>query len=170
MDITPILQKCPPFAGSKGLVFIDDSYVLVFERDGGTDFYPNHDDLPGGRSEANETPFETFRRELYEEFGVHVVPEEVTYYSTAPDVNIHSKGLDVYFIVANLHQEHRKQIRFGKDEGRGYKAIHLDKVLTDTNFIPQYQEFIKEYLQYAEDHRKPLRNQRGHIADHLVLA
>jgi|GEM_PF-703309 len=167
MEIKQIFKKGQKFAGSKGLVFIDDSYVLVPQRDGGTDFYPNYDDLPGGCQEPRETPFETFQRELMEEMGVHVVPEEISYAVSRPDIDNESEEL--FFMVANLHHDTRKQIKFG-DEGKGYLVIQLDQLLTDRQFIPGYKDLVKEYLEYAENHRHPLHNKRGHLADHLALA
>lgn len=167
MDIKQLFQSVPPFVGSKGLVFIDDSYVLICERDSGAPSYPNHDDLPGGYREANETPFENFQRELREELGVHVSPQEISYGIKLPDVDNETE--DLYFMVANLHQDKRADIKFG-DEGRGYKAIHLDKVLTDTKLIPRHRQMVQEYLSYLENHRQPLGNKPAHLADHLQLA
>lgn len=168
MQIKQILKKGQTFMAAKGLVFIDDSYVLVFERDNNTTCWPDHDDLPGGTREGKETPFETFQRELREEFDLDVEPSDISYAVKHQDIGVPTS--DAYFMVANLKCSTRKQITFGQDEGRGYHAVHLDNLLTDYNFIPGYKDLVKEYLEYAENHRHPLRNNRGHLTDHLSLA
>ena len=67
----------PNTIGSKGLVFIDDK-ILVYRRDGNTTFRPHELDLPGGAPEGKETPFETFKREVKEEFNLDISKEDLS--------------------------------------------------------------------------------------------
>lgn len=67
-----LFRPDPDTIGSKGLVFIGDA-LLVYRRDGNTTNHPHELDLPGGapideNKPETETPFETFRREVKEEF------------------------------------------------------------------------------------------------------
>lgn len=53
-------------------------WVLMQERDGSTDRWPDQWCFPGGRREAWETPAECAARELAEETGVRVRPEQLS--------------------------------------------------------------------------------------------
>lgn len=53
-------------------------WVLMQERDGSTDRWPHQWCFPGGRREADETALECAARELAEETGVRVRPEDLT--------------------------------------------------------------------------------------------
>lgn len=73
----------PLASGTKGFVFIGDE-MLVYRRDTKAKDHPLFLDLPGGGREGAETPFETFRREPFEEFHLTVAPRHVTYWRTYP--------------------------------------------------------------------------------------
>jgi hypothetical protein len=98
---------------------------------------------------------------------LHVSPEEISYGIRLPDVDNETE--DLYFMVANLHQDKRKDIRFG-DEGLGYKAVHLDKLLADTDLIPRHRQMVQQYLRYLEDNRQPMGSKSATVGDHLMLA
>jgi len=57
------------FNGAKGLVFLGNK-ILVYRRDNKTSNLPLCIDLPGGGRENDESPFDSFKREIKEEFGI----------------------------------------------------------------------------------------------------
>jgi 8-oxo-dGTP diphosphatase len=64
------------FTGSKGIVFVGDR-IVVTRRDGNTDRHPFKLDLLGGGREGEESPFETFKREVKEEVNLVIEKEFV---------------------------------------------------------------------------------------------
>lgn len=84
MDLSLISANAQDFKAVKGLVFCGEpnleTEILKYTRDDKTRFYPGYIDLPGGdEKETDRTAFDTFQRELYEEFGVHVEAKETIY-------------------------------------------------------------------------------------------
>lgn len=129
--------------GSKGLVFIGDK-VLVYRRDRNTKTYPGCIDLPGGGPEPDETPFENYRREVKEEFGLCVNPEHIVYYKKYPSRL--DRGKFAYFPVAKLPISEEKNIKFG-DEGTEYILMSLDELLELKDLAwPYMKDRVKDYL------------------------
>jgi len=129
--------------GSKGLVFIGEK-TLVYKRDGNTKNYPFCIDLPGGGPEPNETPFETFKREVMEEFGLDIEPEQIVYYKKYPSRL--EPGKVAYFPVARLSGAEEKNIRFG-NEGLEYLLVSLDELLQFNDFAwPYMKDRVRDYL------------------------
>ena len=136
------LQYDPLAAGSKGLVFIGDK-VLVYRRDNNTKLYPLYIDLPGGGPEPYETPFETFQREVYEEFGLRIKKEDITYIKKYPSKLEPSKY--AYFPVAILPPQAESKINFG-DEGLEYMLLGLNDYLTRRDVWPVLRQRSQEYV------------------------
>ena len=131
-------------SGSKGLVFIGDN-VLVYRRDGKTSNYPLCIDLPGGGPRPNETPFENFKREIMEEFGLGISPEHVIYYKKYPS-KIYL-GKIVYFPVVKLPKKEEKNIKFG-DEGLEFLLVSVDELLQFNDLAwPYMKERVRDYLE-----------------------
>ena len=135
----------PLSAGSKGLVFISDK-ILVYRRDGKTQQHPNELDLPGGGPEPGETPFETFRREVREEFGLAISRKDIIYVRKYP--KILEKGKFVYFPVAVLSAESHKDIQFG-DEGSEYLLMPAEEYTRRNDAWPVLQERTKDYIAFV---------------------
>lgn len=132
--------------GTKGLVFVGDK-VLVYRRDTKTNEHPLYIDLPGGGAKADETPFETFKREIQEEFGLIVEQSDITYAKRYDNVkNPRKFG---WFAVAKLPKDTQKQIKFG-DEGLAYMLLNLDEYLELKDAWPVYQQRAKEYTRSLE--------------------
>jgi 8-oxo-dGTP diphosphatase len=77
--------------GSAGALVVPDGRILLVRR-----AYPPHDwVMPGGNADADESPVETFRREVAEEVGLDVRPERMTGVYYHPD---HRLGEYIHFV------------------------------------------------------------------------
>lgn len=130
------------FAGTKGLVFIGDK-VLVYRRDQKAPRYPLHLDVPGGGAEPNETPFDTFRREVKEEFDLDISPDQIVYSRR------YQGKINGWYAVAMLPQEAQQEIIFG-NEGLGYSLMTLNEFLERDDAWPAYQERAIDYINSLE--------------------
>jgi 8-oxo-dGTP diphosphatase len=133
------------FAGTKGLVFVGEK-TIIYRRDAKAPKYPLYLDVPGGGAEPGETPFDTFKREVKEEFGLDITPKQIVYsrrYSSS--LNPNEFG---WYAVAKLPHSLAKQIIFG-DEGLEYMLMSLDEFLKRNDAWPAYQERAKDYANYA---------------------
>ncbi len=129
------------FAGTKGLVFIGDK-ILIYRRDAKASKYPLHLDVPGGGTEPGETPFDTFKREVKEEFGLDLTAEQIVYsrrYQSS--LNVNEFG---WYAVAKLPQELVDHIKFG-DEGLEYSLMPLSEFLKRKDAWPAYQQRAEDY-------------------------
>jgi 8-oxo-dGTP diphosphatase len=133
--------------GTKGLVFFGENKVLLYVRDDSTDFFPFYIELPGGGVENDESPFETFRRELNEELGLDVKPQDVVYARAHPAMKGSSKT--GYFLVATLDSDNIKQIKFGT-EGLEYRIVNLAELIKDKLLVPAIKQRIQDYLDYVK--------------------
>lgn len=131
----------PLTIGSKGLVFIG-SNVLVYQRDSKTDAFPLQLDLPGGGPEGKETPFETFRREVQEEFGLLLKAEDIVYVRKYPSVL--AAGKFAYFPVAKLPESAAATVHFG-EEGLEYFLMSLEEYLGQKSSWSVLQERARDY-------------------------
>ena len=136
-------ERDDEFAGTKGLVFIGGR-ILVYRRDGNTSVYPHFLDVPGGGAEANETPFETFRREVREEFGLDILKQQICYARRYPSTQ--DPGKFGWYTVAKLPDTAKTLVRFG-DEGSEYMLMELNDFLHRADAWPVYQQRANEYAQ-----------------------
>ena len=136
----------PLVAGTKGLVFIGDN-VLVYRRDTSTDLFPLYLDLPGGGAEPGETPFETFQRELREEFALDVHEQDIIY--AARYDALYSPGKYSYFLAARLPADAASTIVFG-DEGTEWMLMDLGEFVARDDTWPVLKERIADYLLHAQ--------------------
>lgn len=131
----------PGAAGTKGLIFIGDE-LLLYRRDNKTDVFPGAIDVPGGGPEPGETPFETFQREVDEEFGLKVDPSHIIYRRVYPAHN--AGGGRAYFVVAVLPAKARDLIHFG-DEGDEYLFMSVNEYLKRDDAWPLFQQRTLDY-------------------------
>lgn len=128
--------------GTKGLVYIGDR-VIVYRRDNKTNLFPLHLDLPGGGPENKETPFETFRREVMEEFSLNIARENIKYAVRSPSSLYPDKY--AYFCVAKLPKSYEEKIVFG-DEGIEYMLMDINEFIEHKDGWPIFQLRAKDYL------------------------
>lgn len=132
----------PLITGTKGLVFIGDK-ILVYQRDDKTDKFPLKLDLPGGGQENNETPFQTFSREVREEFGLTIGHEDIVYarkYESSLE-----PGKFGYFVAAKLPANAELQIVFG-NEGTEFLLLNVNDYVSRKDAWPVFQKRTVDYL------------------------
>ncbi len=137
-----LLTYHPLNAGSKGLLFVGDK-IVVYRRDSKAPIHPLEIDLPGGGPEAHETPFETFKREVKEEFNLDISLQHITYASRYPSML--KPGTFGWFMAAHLPASAAHDIRFG-DEGIEYMLLSVDDYLSRTDAWPVFQERTRDYI------------------------
>ncbi len=130
------------FHGVKGLVFIGDK-IVVFRRDTKTTNFPLQVDLPGGGRENNESPFQTFRREVMEEFGISVEKEDVL--SSKKYQSVLDPNKEAYFIITKPLDITETDIVFG-DEGLEYFLISPQDFVNLKDGVKRQQDKVADYL------------------------
>ncbi len=142
-DMT-VLYQTFDFSGCKIALLHGDTILTILRDDISTIPYPNMWDFPGGGREKDETPFECIRREVFEELGIELKEESITWVKCYQGF-VHPEKVSV-FMVASICQELIDQIVFG-DEGQGYKLVNIEELLADENVIPQLKSRLRDYLE-----------------------
>lgn len=130
------------FDGAKGLVFLGDQ-ILTYRRDYKTSNKPGCIDLPGGGREGDESPFDTFKRETKEEFGIEIQKNSVQFSCTVKSIIEPDKKS--YFIVAKLHKEKVSDVVFG-NEGLEWLLMTPKEFISRTDGIERQQKRVANYL------------------------
>lgn len=131
------------FHGVKGLVFIGDK-IVVFRRDNNTKNWPLQIDLPGGGREGNESPFETFKREVMEEFGINVEKDDIIFSKKYQAVLDPIK--EAYFMVTKPLNIRESDIILG-DEGLGFSLMTPQQFVGLKDAVKRQQDKVAEYLE-----------------------
>jgi len=140
--IHPDTFKKVEFSGTKGLVFLKDK-IVVYRRDSKTINSPGLIDLPGGGREENESPFDTFIREVMEEFGIRVTEKEII---SSFRQNSHvNPGTKSFFFVTKSLDLGAEDIVFG-DEGTEWFLMTPEDFLSRADGIERQQKRVEKYL------------------------
>jgi 8-oxo-dGTP diphosphatase len=142
MDNRELLNKTNA-QGVKGPIIFGKGKILVYTRDNNTQYYPGYLDLPGGGTENGETVFETYSREVKEEFGLDISREHIVY--ARAYMSSRFVGQTVYFLVAVLPEEDIKKIRFGS-EGINPAVIDIEDYLKSEKIMPDHKDRINKFL------------------------
>jgi len=137
-----VFEKDRDCAGAKGIVFIGQK-MLVYRRDTNTNRFPLYIDLPGGGKESDESPFETYKREVKEEFGINIRENEVVYAKQYMSSLEPTKEL--YYIVIKTVGTREEDIVFG-DEGIEYYLFTPEEYLRRKDIIPRHKDRVQECL------------------------
>ena len=130
------------FNGARGVVFLGDK-MLVYRRDNKTTNNPGKIDFPGGGREGEESPFETFQREVKEEFGIDISKEEVDFSCTIP--SIAEPSAKSYFIVAKAPSSKEGEIVFG-NEGSEWLLMTPEEFISRPDGIERLQKRVEKYM------------------------
>jgi len=132
----------PKTVGTKGLIYVGEQ-IVVYRRTSDAPSHPGELDLPGGAPEGQETPFETLRREVYEEFGLEIEKKDVVYARRYPSLLQPDKF--GWFATAKLPTEAEEKIVFG-DEGDEYMLMTPGAYLARDDAATFLQDRTKDYL------------------------
>ena len=101
------------FNGAKGLIFIGDK-ILVYRRDKNTNKLPGYIDMIGGGREENESPFETFKREVKEETGLDITTDDIQF--SCPFQSYDDPTKSWFFFVTKPLKIIKSEVKF-RNEG-----------------------------------------------------
>ena len=130
------------FNGAKGLVFLEDK-ILTYRRDYKTDNKAGYIDLPGGGREEDESPFDTFKRETKEEFGIDIEKSEIEFSCAIQSMIEPNKKS--YFIVAKTLRFKPEDIIFG-NEGTEWILMTPEEFIKRPDGIKRQQKRVGKYL------------------------
>ncbi len=135
--------KTIDFNGAKGLVFLGNQ-ILVCRRDTKTTKFPGCLDMIGGGREGNESPFETFKREVKEEVGLDIEKSDI-YFSCPFQSNDDPAKISFFFVTKPL-QFSKDDVKFG-DEGTEWLVISPEDFINRTDAIERQQKRVRDYLE-----------------------
>jgi len=130
------------FNGSRGIVFLDDK-MLVYRRDNKTTNSPGCIDFPGGGREGDESPFQTFQREVREEFGINIKEDEIEFSCTISSIT--EPGKKSFFMVAKTMRCKPEDIVFG-DDGTEWMLMTPEEFVHRTDGIERLQRRVEKYM------------------------
>lgn len=130
------------FNGAKGLVFLGDK-ILTYRRDDKTSNSPLCIDLTGGGREGDESPFDTFKREIKEEFGIAITKNDIQFSSTVTSVI--EPGKKSFFMVAKTRNISASDIIFG-DEGIEWLLMTPKEFIARPDGTDRHKKRVSNYL------------------------
>ena len=133
------------FSGAKGIIFLKEKIILI-RRDTKTTNFPLMVDIPGGARDLNESPFDTFQREVKEELGIRIEKEHIVYSKICPSV-IGREEIKSFFFVTSELDITENDIVFG-DEGIEYILMTPRDYITLSDGIPGQQKRVADYLDF----------------------
>ncbi len=131
------------FGGAKGLVFIG-SHIIVYRRDLNTKKSPGLLDMIGGGREGDESPFETFKREIKEEIGLDVREDDIQFSSQFQSYDDPTK-ISFFFATKPLNYQ-ASDIKFG-NEGIDWLLLTPEEFVNRSDGIERQQQRVKHYIE-----------------------
>ena len=131
------------FHGVKVAVFIGERLLVALRDDFDHIPFPACWDFAGGGRELGESPDECVLRELKEEFGLSLPPDQLvgkSVYETREPVGT------AYFFAAHLPIGAESGVVFG-DEGQRWKLMTPEEFLSRSDAIAHLQDCLRVYLE-----------------------
>ena len=135
--------KIIDFNGAKGMVFLGDQ-ILVYRRDMKTKKSPGCIDMIGGGRECNESPFETFKREVKEEVGLNIEKDDIQYSNLFQSHD--DSGKISFFFVTKPLKFTKSDVKFG-DEGTELLTMTPREFINRPDGIERQQKRVRDYLE-----------------------
>ena len=136
------------FPGAKIALLKDDQILTILRDNIPTIPFPNTWDLPGGGREDRETPFDCVQREVYEELGIVISKNSISWAKVYPSMIDPSK--DSVFMVGTISQDQIDQIVFG-DEGQGWKMMPITDFLEDDQVYGSLKERLRDWIRQKSE-------------------
>ena len=136
------------FPGAKIALLKDDQILTILRDNIPTIPFPNTWDLPGGGREDRETPFDCVQREVYEELGIVISKNSISWAKLYPSMIDPSK--DSVFMVGAISQDQIDQIVFG-DEGQGWKMMPITDFLEDDQVYGSLKERLRDWIRQKSE-------------------
>lgn len=131
------------FSGAKIALLKDDQILTILRDNIPTIPFPNTWDLPGGGREDRETPFDCVQREVYEELGIAISKNSISWAKVYPSMVDPSQ--DSVFMVGAISQDQIDQIVFG-DEGQGWKMMPITDFLEADQVYGSLKERLRDWI------------------------
>lgn len=138
-----IIDERFDFSGSKIALLNGDQILTILRDDIPTIPFPNTWDLPGGGREDKETPFDCVQREVFEELGITISKDSISWAKVYPGMVDPNK--ESVFMVGEISQDQVDQIVFG-DEGQGWKMMPITDFLKDDQVYGSLKERLRDWL------------------------
>lgn len=143
------LMENQNFSGAK-LAVLAAGKVLTLLRDDTPDIaFPGLWDLPGGGREGAERPLDCALRETWEEAGLRIKPDSITWERVYP--NHLPGGPPSWFLVAEPGWLALPPVRLG-NEGQDVRWMPQETFLSQTGVITHLQDRLRDFL--AEKERR----------------
>lgn len=136
------------FSGAKIALLKDDQILTILRDNIPTIPFPNTWDLPGGGREDRETPFDCVQREVYEELGIAISKNSISWAKVYPSMVDPSQ--DSVFMVGAISQDQIDQIVFG-DEGQGWKMMPITDFLEDDQVYGSLKERLRDWIRQKSE-------------------
>ncbi|HEM6116681.1 NUDIX hydrolase [Streptococcus pluranimalium] len=143
-----IIDERFDFSGAKIALLKDDQILSILRDDIPTIPFPNTWDLPGGGREGEETPFDCVQREVFEELGITISKDSISWVKVYPGMIDPSK--DSIFMVGEISQDQIDQIVFG-DEGQGWKMMPITDFLKDDQVYGSLKERLRDWMELTDE-------------------
>ncbi|WP_245999164.1 NUDIX hydrolase [Paracoccus methylarcula] len=131
-----------PFHGAKLLLMAGGRLLTCLRDDFDHIPFPAHWDLPGGEREGDETPVDSARRELREEFGIDLPPKRLTGHRFPSHQD---PGIQSWLFHGSLTGDEIAEIRFG-DEGQEWRMMALGEFLSHPFAVPHFKDWIRRVI------------------------
>ncbi|MEQ8897687.1 MAG: NUDIX hydrolase [Roseovarius sp.] len=125
------------FDGAKTVLLLGGRLAVIRRDDIDGILYPGLLDLPGGGREREESPVACALRELREELGLRLRPDELAWR------RFYSIPIRAWFFAAALPAPRAAEVRFG-DEGQGWFLMPPEEFAASEEAVPHFRPRVLE--------------------------